>query len=324
MQTSQSKGYDERLSVIEDTLQELLQRTARNPTGSPGSSEAATAAGVAHRINGGGPRTIEVAHSIDSGLLHHEDSSVDGMAAVTAPAGIETDFFGTYTDAWFPVSVDIRKGPSSNIAFMQGVSRAASTLLNAPGVHEQSASGTYPLVSRAQSPAQTSPQSVISESHPVNPFTVPATTHGLHLLKLYFSDTGLMYPFICRREVIQTYENFSRNHFVGVSSSWLCLFNAIFAFATYISASPTDSATANMKHADVFFRRALCLVSKAGLRFPSITSGMCPGVYGFNQCDGADLKQYKPYFCWHSIARVPSELMKAGCYMALPQELHFN
>lgn len=103
---------------------------------------------------------------------------------------------------------------------------------------------------------------------------VPSPERGLYLLNLYFGDTGLMYPFVSVPDVLEAYDAFTKTQFSRVSRSWLSLFNAIFAFATYISAAPASSTSKNIEQADVFFNRSLALVTGSALRFPDIPSGV--------------------------------------------------
>lgn len=260
-------GYDERLRAIEDTLRLLVNQKV-------------TFAGEAERPSQSSPDQNSSSNEVNSSLhgvrqasnddedvaildegdteQHNAEDSVDGMAAITDPEETESRFFG----------------PSSNIALLRHISDATFAALK--GV-EQSLSENavnQPIVSRVASPITT-----VSETSPmarhINVLSLPAEARALHLIKLFFSDTGMLFPYIHEQAILRTYSAARRNRFTAVSRSWLCLINVIFAFATYISARPDQSAEKNAAESEIFIGRAQALSAEiVELKSASLETGM--------------------------------------------------
>ena len=129
------------------------------------------------------------------------------------------------------------------------------------------------LVSRAQSPlaSGTTPASAIRNA--VEPLRLLPEQRAYDLMRLFFSDTGMMFPFIDEQHVLKAYTIFKDNRYSGITRSWLCLFNSIFAFATYISAKPDQPVSKNAAESEVFFNRALALSKNESLRFADVETG---------------------------------------------------
>lgn len=134
-------------------------------------------------------------------------------------------------------------------------------------------SETQEPVSRLQSPDAPTVASAHLNTASVSPLVLPPECRAVHLMKLYFSDTGTMFPFINEKQVLASYYSFKRKQFSGMPRSLLCLFNAIFAFATYISAKPEQAVPKNAAESDVFFSRALALCSNNNQQSSDIETG---------------------------------------------------
>ena len=269
-------GYDERLQAVEECLRSLVQQKDVSPTGNPRTDQQFQRT----------PRSTEACQQVASdeelATLNEDDAleqdagedSVDGMASITDPEQLGSRFFGTCVTQ-MPRAIPKRiTGPSSNIAFLRHTSEATSAALRAIGPSRQSDNViTQSLVSRAGSPAVT-----MSETSPISRYAVttrslPSEARAVSLIMLFFSDTGMLFPYVHEGEILRSYAAAKENHFVSVSRSWLCLLNVIFAFATYISAHPEQPAEKNAADSEIFIERAQALSSEIELRTASIETG---------------------------------------------------
>ncbi|KAG9773388.1 AAT family amino acid transporter, partial [Aureobasidium melanogenum] len=265
-------GYDERLRAIEDTLQLLVHQRSQ-----PQSSSREE--GPSHDLkmppNGEWSKNSQAA-AIDRPLPDDEEvaildedhplqqnggeDSVDGMAAITDPQETESRFFG----------------PSSNIAFLRHISDATSVSLKAIGPSRHLGNAiNQPIVSRAVSPVTTLSDSPPMTRQAVNIRSLPSESRALHLIRLFFSDTGMLFPYIHEQEILRTYSAARKNRFAAVSRSWLCLLNGIFAFATYISARPDQSVWKNAAESEIFMERAQALSADIELKSANLETVQC-------------------------------------------------
>ncbi|OAP63482.1 hypothetical protein AYL99_02709 [Fonsecaea erecta] len=263
-------GYDERLRAIEDTLRLLVNRNHPSSDGSeqpnPPSHEQSRPSLEANTIVHEPPQVPNDDEDVaildeDDSMQQNAEDSVDGMAAITDPEETESRFFG----------------PSSNIALLRHISDATSATLKAIGQSRHSESGiSQPIVSRVASPVTTtlSETSPIARHH-INIRSLPPEERALHLIRLFFSDTGMLFPYIHEQDILRTYSAARRNRFSAVSRSWLCLVNAIFAFATYISAKPDQTAEKNAAESEIFIERAQALSAEIEMKSASLETVQC-------------------------------------------------
>ena len=165
-------------------------------------------------------------------------------------------------------------GPSSNVAFLREVSRATTTMVArvSPIRLRAIPSSTRPLVSRAPSPTADQARGgkrlkgVIAQ--------LPTEDRVLHLLELYFSDTGILYPFISEQHVRSGYNTVKEQNFVSITRPFLGLLSAIFAVAILVKADPSRNISQNTAEAEVYFHRGLCLASDCALQSTDIETGI--------------------------------------------------
>jgi hypothetical protein len=166
------------------------------------------------------------------------------------------------------------------------ISRATTTTLNrfsSPHLRSTT-SATRPLVSRAASPIVAQdwqaqlPDDVVVAS-------LPSEAQVLHLFDLYFSDTGLLFPYISETHVRSGYEALKRQNFTTISRPFLGLLSAIFAVATLVVADPTHTISQNTAKSDVYFQRGLRLASECVWHTPDIETGMCHSLPLTKQSD---------------------------------------
>jgi len=96
------------------------------------------------------------------------------------------------------------------------------------------------------------------------------------MIEHFFSDTGMLFPFVSKDYITRTYREAKANHYRGVRRSWLCLLNMIFAFATFTSISDLQSMEKNIAESKVYFNRAQDLLAASRLRLADLEIGICP------------------------------------------------
>ncbi|KAF1930571.1 uncharacterized protein M421DRAFT_58581 [Didymella exigua CBS 183.55] len=159
-------------------------------------------------------------------------------------------------------------GPTSNIAFTRQIIRTTNQVL-----HNAAFAGT-PIslgasgvknhvihVSRPLSPGPDLLSFAGEASIKAEPFLLPPTGEMTSLIGLYFTTTGLLYPFIDRRKFLESYRQMIDLGISSVRRSWLGLLNMIFAIATSASwgHDPTVTADARTSRSDSFYRCAVTL-----------------------------------------------------------------
>ncbi|KAF4427259.1 putative transcriptional regulatory protein [Colletotrichum fructicola] len=190
--------------------------------------------------------------------LHVEDGSLPGISP-DATDGVGTIEFGNEeTWAYF--------GPSSNIAFTRIIRRTLSHLLHnaqksqQPGVvsPDRDAQQHILAVSRSESP--------IDDSYDYRKLETPAEASRLppepeltRLIRQFFSDTGLLFPYVHEDSFWKNYTQFRATGLKNARHSWLSLLNMILAMAT--STANADGLGLNDRQAisEVYYRRAKVL-----------------------------------------------------------------
>lgn len=160
-------------------------------------------------------------------------------------------------------------GPSSNIAFTRDIVSATTSALNsttARSVPDRQANGSMHShvlhISRPPSPIPGRPGTTLLPDPPVRPFDMPPPERTLELVRQYFSNTNLLFPYIHRESFLATYHEMAASGFTKVRRSWLGLLNLILAMS--VSASEHGGLDARQRRAEsaVFFRRAMALCEK--------------------------------------------------------------
>ncbi|KAL1970561.1 hypothetical protein VTN77DRAFT_4205 [Rasamsonia byssochlamydoides] len=188
------------------------------------------------------------------------EDPIDAMGAVVFADEEDSGFFG----------------PSSNIAFLRHLSQAVTSAgkmqseLTSPSLHESGQfEGGFMSVSRPPSPTRN--QAPMQNQN--NIFTLPPPSEMSELIQKYFSDTGLLFPYLHEPTFREAYAQLVRESFRKVRRTWLGLLNMVFAMAT-ITASPGGvRADTRIERSDVFYQRALGLCGKEILRGTTLEVG---------------------------------------------------
>jgi hypothetical protein len=110
-------------------------------------------------------------------------------------------------------------------------------------------------------------------SRPVDIYALPPHDHGLRLLELFFADSGMLFPYIHQEGLLASYQATFMQRPLSISSTFICLLNAIFAMATYHSIRDELDHRDALAESDVFYSRAKLLASKLDLEHANIQTG---------------------------------------------------
>ncbi|KAH7028666.1 fungal-specific transcription factor domain-containing protein [Macrophomina phaseolina] len=177
-------------------------------------------------------------------------------------------------------------GPSSNIAFMRHLGPALARISPTAGrlssetdlqrnsslAPSRALEGDMVKASRRASLSSTGNSaqhnvSLATEAHKSsgnNAFSLPPDAEVRRLMDAYFSNTGLLFPFIHEGTFRQRYEEMRRKGANPVQKTWLALLNIVLAFG--ISTSSDASYLERQKQSDVFYRRSIALCREQMLR----------------------------------------------------------
>ncbi|RTE73557.1 hypothetical protein BHE90_012026 [Fusarium euwallaceae] len=160
-------------------------------------------------------------------------------------------------------------GPSSNIAFMRHILRAIKKRQSAHRrLSSQAAASEFStyeggIVNTFNTFTSKSPGAALSYSHKINANILPPDQEMQRLIRAYFSNTGLLFPYIHEEAFLDTYERFRASGFrTNVRRTWLGLLNMIFAMATCTSCWEESGSDYRFEQSDVYYRRAreLCQI----------------------------------------------------------------
>ncbi|KAL2204830.1 hypothetical protein CC79DRAFT_1335435 [Sarocladium strictum] len=202
------------------------------------------------------PNTAISINLQDTQEQHDESGTTDGMALALVDEN-ECGFFG----------------PSSNISFMQHIfaalakkSRAhrslAAPLKDTISLHDQGiVNATKPF----------SPLSVADPSArlavEIDANVLPPDYETEALLQAYFSNTGLLFPYVHEQTFMETYRDLKAQKFSkSVRRTWLGLLNMILALATSTASQDTVSSSSRRVSSEIFYRRAQKLCRNQMLR----------------------------------------------------------
>jgi hypothetical protein len=93
------------------------------------------------------------------------------------------------------------------------------------------------------------------------------------LIDNYFSDTGLLFPYLHEESFRNTYAQLKSNA-VAISRTWLGLLNMVLAIATHTSTSPISDAEIRSEKAGQFYRQANSLCNDHVMNGASLEIGM--------------------------------------------------
>jgi hypothetical protein len=165
------------------------------------------------------------------------------------------------------------QGPSSNISFIRQISQATDRLSQLHHSHvslrtQESLQLNGGLL-RVSRPSAASKRSDIvggsrgqGRMQKLNPFALPPEGETLELVQRYFSNTGLLIPYLHEDTFLETYKAMKKTNFTKVRKTWLALLNMVLAFAISTTVSSNMSAGQRADMSDVYYQRAAGLCEK--------------------------------------------------------------
>jgi hypothetical protein len=102
--------------------------------------------------------------------------------------------------------------------------------------------------------------------------TLPSSEETLQLIRRYFYDTGLLFPYIHPPTFLETYDEF-KNNAKKVRRTWLGLLSIMLAMAKVTAVSSNAPAETRIKESTVYYRQALNLCRGEMLRGTTLEVG---------------------------------------------------
>ncbi|KFY90238.1 hypothetical protein V498_06095 [Pseudogymnoascus sp. VKM F-4517 (FW-2822)] len=168
-------------------------------------------------------------------------------------------------------------GPSSNIALNRHVSRTVlrlsrthQTFSNITNTESQRLHAEIGIMS-ASRPSSPGPRSLRlansgGDETAVNIYRLPTEERTCELISRYFSDTGLLFPYIHEGTFWESYDEMKSSNFTRTRRSWLGLLNIIMALATSTTIDTGSSAEERLRESDIYYQRAMGLCEKQMMR----------------------------------------------------------
>ncbi|KAE8381201.1 fungal-specific transcription factor domain-containing protein [Aspergillus bertholletiae] len=146
-------------------------------------------------------------------------------------------------------------GPSSNDHFLRCLCHAVTL-----GEHIDIVAIPYtePNVDHAQAQYPT-PASENIQLREANIFALPPVTEMTELVQKFFSEIGILFPFIYPVTFLETYSHLIKNGCLSVSRKWLALLNLILATVRMSIIPNRQFFTTYIIESDTYYRRAVDL-----------------------------------------------------------------
>ncbi|KAF4781536.1 fungal specific transcription factor domain-containing protein [Colletotrichum scovillei] len=192
--------------------------------------------------------------------LNVEDGSVTQGITPDATDGVGTIEFTT-DESWAYF------GPSSNIAFTRIIRRTLDHLLNKTQKDERGDASSTPAkhaqqhilaVSRSQSPVTDSFDSRKLEK-PSEASRLPPEEEVINLVRQFFRDTGLLFPYIHEESFWKTYAQYRATGMQNAKTAWLALLQMVLAMATSTMNATGVGLGDRQAISEVHYRRAKAL-----------------------------------------------------------------
>ena len=253
--TTGTDDYESRLTAVERTLRVLFDERV-----GPRSRSS-----TLHRDSHGqtSPASVSFRDLDDEHSEIIEDETADMLGHITFADEVESGYFG----------------PSSNVALTGLISGAlmSSATLFGRNDHDpltgQSRQSDLTSLFRPSSPAEPHSSEPNELRSAINQSALPPERELLEVVRVYFQNTGMLFPFIDERAVLQGYEIAKQRKFKGIRRSWLGLLNMILAFGTIITPKLEEPAQQRALAADAFYYRAQALSKQAAFRIANLETG---------------------------------------------------
>ncbi|KAH8812212.1 fungal-specific transcription factor domain-containing protein [Xylogone sp. PMI_703] len=192
----------------------------------------------------------------DETKLEVIEDVVDGMGAITFEDEEEASYFG----------------PTSNIAFAKKISQALTSLKGVSGeiyfdatVHDTGLNTAYP--SSSSQISSTFNHYITAPPRSTNS-VLPPEPEIARLIKIFFSGTGVLFPYIDEVSFWKTYSKAAETNFKGIRRSWLCLLYMMLTYASSQKSFPGVSAEESLRESESYLWRVWVL--SASIQFRSM------------------------------------------------------
>jgi len=215
----------------------------------------------------------------------------DGMGAVTFSAEEYCGFFGK--DFHFTIIFRLTnstKGPSSNISLTRHISRAVARFSHiaeptfAPENFEDSGFQLSVGVVSMSQPSSSSARDMTRQSKKgldsghINIHALPSDKKTRQLLAQYFSDAGLLFPYLHKETFMKTYDEMQKKNIMRVRRTWLGLLNIVMALATSVAVECGMNAEQRSFESEIYYQRAVGLCKEQIMRGTSLEVGRSPHI----------------------------------------------
>ncbi|KAL3421398.1 fungal specific transcription factor domain-containing protein [Phlyctema vagabunda] len=261
------RGLEERLTVVEENLASLRGR--RSTSQLDRSFDNTVSETIQQET------TEHTKSNSDRNDVHVQDDDLQDIAVL----GDDTDGMGAIQ---FSTEADCSFfGPSSNIAFTRQLFRAITRVSSNTHIWNLSGSGHTPgLFIESGIMSTSGPSSPLS--HPgrhglntnardiSNMYTLPPEVECRRLVSQYFSETGMLFPYIHRETFMASYDEMKQNNFKRVRRTWLALLNIVMALATSTAIGTGVSCEKRIQDSEAYYQRAIGLFGMQMMRGTSI------------------------------------------------------
>lgn len=142
-----------------------------------------------------------------------------------------------------------------------------------PRVNEDTLDAESGFVNTSRAPSPSNPM-VSGHECLKSALILPSHDEMERLLRTYFANTGLLFPFIHEDSFMHTYRVCRESSFRNVRRTWLGLLNIIFAMATSTDNVGTTAASKRIADSEVFYERATALCGRQMLRGTNLETGI--------------------------------------------------
>lgn len=135
--------------------------------------------------------------------------------------------------------------------------------------------------SRAPTPSPRPATNSRSQSQKDTLYSLPPANVCRGLIERYFSNTGLLFPYIHKESFNESYEKLEAGKFRQARRTWLGVLNMILAMAstTAVHENNIKGAKQRMQESEVFYQRALGICQSQMLRGTSLETGWCSAAW---------------------------------------------
>ncbi|KAI1852938.1 hypothetical protein JX265_012966 [Neoarthrinium moseri] len=253
------KALEERVARHDAALAEHAIHVSERPSTAPEQSESSRLGQVHSRSAADFDRTPISLDDADLQELPPEEHQTDGMAM---------SFLDEEDCGFF--------GPSSNISLMRHISWLV-TQASQPASSETTRWGGALLDSgvvsttRLSSPIRDNHSGKTSSFEQCSPLFLPSEADTRRLVSYYFTNTGLLFPYLHEASFISEYDQLVANGFKRARRTWLGLLHMVLAMSSNtLAVHSIEEREQRNVESEMFYRCAMLLCDRQALRGTSV------------------------------------------------------